>query len=84
MSEKSIEMMELEIQKLRYRMITHANEFGYTDEKTISFSQELDKLLNEYQVRTQEKQEDREIRICLKKMTIILKKSFFGLEVQSM
>ncbi|WP_163102162.1 aspartyl-phosphate phosphatase Spo0E family protein [Peribacillus alkalitolerans] len=84
MSDKSIDMMEMEIQKLRQRMITHANEFGYTDEKTITFSQELDKLLNEYQVRSEEKKEEREIRIGLKKMTIILKKSFFRLEVQSM
>ncbi|WP_042349133.1 aspartyl-phosphate phosphatase Spo0E family protein [Bacillus massiliigorillae] len=49
MKEESLNRLFFEIQDVREEMIYVANVFGYTHERTIRISQELDQLINEYQ-----------------------------------
>lgn len=49
MKEESLYRMFCEIQRVREEMVYVANIFGYTHERTIQISQELDQLINEYQ-----------------------------------
>ncbi|MEH6945304.1 aspartyl-phosphate phosphatase Spo0E family protein [Bacillus sp. JJ722] len=48
MKEESLDRMFCEIQRVREEMVYVANIFGYTHERTIRISQELDQLMNEY------------------------------------
>jgi len=41
--------MEEQIRRKREQMIEIARQYGFTNEKTLKSSQELDKLLNKYQ-----------------------------------
>lgn len=67
--------MVLKIKQKREQMIQSANEFGFTNEQTVRFSQELDKLINEYNsIHTAT--EATEVRIVHKSMIMILQKVF--------
>lgn len=50
MKERTLDDIALEIQNKREMMVKVANQFGFTHEKTIRFSQDLDILISEYQM----------------------------------
>ncbi|MEH7414824.1 aspartyl-phosphate phosphatase Spo0E family protein [Neobacillus drentensis] len=65
------EMIE-KIKAKRELMINSANKFGFTSEKTIQYSQELDELINHYQrVIGQTPNSNEEIKFAFKHMTMI-------------
>lgn len=69
-----------EIRNKRELMINCANKYGYTNEETIKYSQELDILINQYQ-RAMEytaKPND-EVRISFKQMILVWPKSLIEL-----
>lgn len=47
--------LQQEIERLRTKMVDIATSFGYTSEQSIKVSQELDALLNEYQLVVKDK-----------------------------
>lgn len=48
MKRRTLEDIEIEIQVIREQMFKAASEYGYTHERTVQKSQNLDKLINEY------------------------------------
>jgi stage 0 sporulation regulatory protein len=65
------EMIE-EIKAKRELMINSANTQGFTNEKTIKYSQELDELINEYQkVMDQIPRPNEEVKFAFKQMVMI-------------
>ncbi len=67
--------MILKIKQKREQMIQSANQFGYTDEQTVRYSQELDKLINEYNDH-KPASKSTEVRIVHKQMIMIFQKMF--------
>ena len=62
----------VEINVKREMMIQCANQYGFTNEKTIQHSQELDELINEYQKNCQQSVKSvEEIKFAFKHMTMI-------------
>lgn len=65
------EMMKA-IQQKREAMIRSAKETGYTSEETIKHSQELDKLILQYQLAFRQSNQKRTlVRKCKKKTSIV-------------
>ena len=48
MKRRTLEDIEIEIQVIREQMFKAASEYGYTHERTVQKSQNLDKLINEH------------------------------------
>lgn len=48
MKRRTLEDIEMEIQVIREQMFKVASEYGYSHERTVQKSQDLDKLINEY------------------------------------
>nr|WP_096200843.1 aspartyl-phosphate phosphatase Spo0E family protein [Bacillus sp. FJAT-45350] len=48
-------MIMLAIEAKRHQMLTYAKKYGFTSDKTVQCSQELDKLLNMVQCNSQSK-----------------------------
>lgn len=73
---QSIKKLLDEIQIKREVMIDSAKINGFTSEDTIRYSQELDKLIYEYQCVFQEEvQQNEEIKIVFKQMMMIWPKA---------
>lgn len=69
------EMMD-QIQSMREKMINVAEEFGMNSVETIECSQELDKLIYEYQCFHPGEQNGGETKTVMKQMILIWPKSF--------
>ncbi|WP_153126167.1 aspartyl-phosphate phosphatase Spo0E family protein [Peribacillus tepidiphilus] len=82
MIEKTLELLSNEIHMKRQEMMSHANKYGLTNDKTILFSQELDKLINEYQQIKRSSKHGIGIKINFKKMSFILNHTVSNLKVQ--
>ena len=48
MKRRTLEDIEIEIQVIREQMFKAASEYGYSHDRTVQKSQDLDKLINEY------------------------------------
>jgi stage 0 sporulation regulatory protein len=69
-----------EIKVKRELMINCANKHGYTSERTIKFSQELDELINAYQkVIGKSPRPNQEVIFSFKQMTLIRPKAMIEL-----
>lgn len=71
------EEMVMRIKQKREEMIQSANRYGYTNENTIHYSQELDKLINEY-LQKSKVNRSHEVKMVLNQMTMVLQKPFHG------
>ncbi|CRK80691.1 aspartyl-phosphate phosphatase Spo0E family protein [Neobacillus massiliamazoniensis] len=69
-----------EIKEKRELMISCANQLGFTNEKTIQYSQELDELINEYQrLFKHSPRENEEVKFAFKQMIMVWPKAFLEL-----
>jgi stage 0 sporulation regulatory protein len=69
-----------EIKVKRELMISCANQLGFTNEKTIQYSQELDELINEYQrLFKHSSRENEEVKFAFKQMIMVWPKAFLEL-----
>jgi stage 0 sporulation regulatory protein len=69
-----------EIKEKRELMISCANQLGFTNEKTIQYSQELDELINEYQrLFKYSSRENEEVKFAFKQMIMVWPKAFLEL-----
>lgn len=69
---KSEEQMMAEIKKKRKLMIETAIEKGFTNRETVRYSQELDRLLLEYQYKQKTKKQNLEIQFYQKSILFSL------------
>lgn len=69
-----------EIKVKRELMIRCANQLGFTNEKTIQYSQELDELINEYQrLFKQPSRQNEEVIFAFKQMIMVWPKALLEL-----
>ena len=79
MEQKNDEMLE-EIQKKREKMIESARKYGFTSDDTIRYSQELDRLIYDYQCTFQKADHHvQEVKIVFKQMMLIWPKALVHL-----
>ena len=66
-----------EINRIRERMVTSASETGYTSEETIRCSQDLDRLIFEYQTLCKEAEIQRQRgKLLFRQMILLSKKQY--------
>jgi stage 0 sporulation regulatory protein len=66
-----------EINRMRERMVTSASETGYTSEETIRCSQDLDRLIFEYQTLCKEAEIQRQRgKLLFRQMILLSKKQY--------
>jgi stage 0 sporulation regulatory protein len=69
-----------EIKAKRELMINCANKYGFTNDETIRYSQELDELINKYQrAYGKASRQNEEVIFSLKQMTLIWPKALIEL-----
>jgi stage 0 sporulation regulatory protein len=72
--------MLAEIKVKRELMIKCANKYGFTNEQTIKYSQELDELINEYQKMIGEnRRASEEVKFAFKHMIMVWPKALIEL-----